>query len=1018
MRLFLTCGTAFFAGALSLVSQIIGLRVVSRELSASEFTVASVLVCALCGLSLGALIAGRLADRKQLKPPNGESTSDGRSGNALAFGNVLLGLAAMAVLVLALAGRELADGLRGFGEESLQVFCFLLVTVLPINLLLGGIVPVLTKAMSKTVDDVQAAFGWVYAWETFGAAVGAWGVVFVAVPTLGAIRSLSIAAAVVLGWAIISLLFGRRQTETMAVQEKESGSAEIINASATTQNATTPLLRWLLLFAALASSCASLGMELVWQRYFAVVFGSDSHSYAVVATVFLVGNSIGALLASRILRVNNASRKLYQWLLLLIGGSILLSVWSLEIWFRLETLTWVLGWLSQYPLLGRLLMAAAVLLLPAILIGTALPVLVKIWSTGKASLSTRAGQIYGCVIVGNVVGVLVCACWLIPMFGLQVTAIILASVCVLASIGIFFLTALRPKGNRTIGSSLLSTGFWLVVGGLIGLVVLISNSSMRPGMDETGEWIVDHYVERASHTVAVTHRKDSPANKRLMIDGVKIGESGGGVDEKQQVLAHLPFMIGDAKRSKVLTIGLGTGILAGELAANDQVESVTCVEISAAVIEASQWFAEENRQVLAQPKFKLVHGDGVRYLRAAETDFDVIVSDGKSRPGAASNLPFFSQEYYQICADGLSEDGVFVQWVSLLCDQHELETILKTFCGEFPFGHIAVAAPGSVYLVGTRSPVTFDPAGMEAYLQGPSTGVLKSYGWAAGDDVLAMYWLDQAVVQKALADVSPNTFDRPVLENFAWASYGHSVSLLPTQLPMIQRLIEGDEHSMFNGQPLSDSEFQPTAQLIGKGRLATAELIAAETILFVGEEDWLDRATVHFKKAIQLLPQLNRQQHVVKHFRALAVRSKIENDIGTEFSALLNISELNAVTALDEYRMGEILDFQNRGDLSLEHFYQAVKLSDQHPRYLISFGQALLRQRKVSAAMGQFERAIRAIETAEDDSEFDSELKPTAELMKGIALLKLRQTATGEAIVREVLTNHPELQDLFIRYQN
>ena len=1006
------------AGALSLASQIIGLRVVSRELSASELTVASVLVCALCGLSLGALIAGRLADRKQLKQQLSEPTSNDRRGNVLAFANILLALAAIAVLVLALAGRELAGGLRGFGEESLQVFCFLLATVLPINLLLGGIVPVLTKAMSKTVDDVQAAFGWVYAWETFGAAVGAWGVVFVAVPTFGAITSLSAAALVVLGWTIAVLLLGWRRGESTATQVVEPSADNIADASEHAQNAAPPLLRWLLLFAALASSCASLGMELVWQRYFAVVFGSDSHSYAVVATVFLVGNSIGALFASRILRVSNASRKLYQWLLLLIGGSILVSVWSLEIWFRLETQIWVLGWLRQYPLLGRLLMAAAVLLLPAILIGTALPVLVKIWSTGKTSLSTRAGQIYGSVIVGNVVGVLVCACWLIPMFGLQVTAIILASVCVAASIGIFFLTALNPRRNRTIGNALLSTGFWLVVGGLIGLVFLISKTSIRLGIAGTGEWIVDHYVEQASHTVAVTHRKDSPTNKKLMIDGVTIGESGGGVDEKQQVLAHLPFMIGDAKRSKVLTIGLGTGILAGELAANEQVESVTCVEISAAVIEASKWFAEENRQVLDQPKFKLVHGDGVQYLRAAETDFDVIVSDGKSRPGAASNLPFFSQEYYQICADGLSEDGVFVQWVSLLCDQHELETILKTFCGEFPFGHIAVAAPGSVYLVGTRSPVTFDPAGMEAYLQGPSTGVLKSYGWAAGDDVLAMYWLDQAVVQKALADVSPNTFDRPVLENFAWASYGHSVSLLPTQLPMIQRLIEGDEHSMFNGQPLSDSEFQPTAQLIGKGRLATAELIAAETILFAGEEDWLDRATVHFKKAIELLPQLNRQQHVVKDFRALATRSKIGNDIGTEFSALLNISELNAATAQDEHRMGEILELKNRGDLSLQHFYQAVKRSDQHPRYLISFGQALLRQQKTSAAMGQFERAIRAIDAAEDDSAFDSELKPTAELMKGIALLKLGQTAMGEKIVREVLRNHPGLQDLFIRYQN
>jgi len=35
LRLILTCGTAFLAGALSLVSQIIGLRVVSRVLGGS-----------------------------------------------------------------------------------------------------------------------------------------------------------------------------------------------------------------------------------------------------------------------------------------------------------------------------------------------------------------------------------------------------------------------------------------------------------------------------------------------------------------------------------------------------------------------------------------------------------------------------------------------------------------------------------------------------------------------------------------------------------------------------------------------------------------------------------------------------------------------------------------------------------------------------------------------------------------------------------------------------------------------
>ncbi len=1035
MRFFLTSGTAFFAGALSLVSQIIGLRIVSRELSASELTVASVLVCALCGLSLGALITGRIADRKSFKPPSNDANSKQYKRSGLArgtfmLGNILLALASIAVLLLALVGSGLAGWLASSNGEALQVLFFLLVTVFPINILLGGIVPVLTKAMVvKSVDDVQSAFGWVYAWETFGAAVGAWVVVFVAVPSLGARNSLLITAAIVLTWTALGLLLGKSPTELTETDSQESTAtkkATTATSDIADQNEIAPQdnrpqhttfqFRWLLLFAALASSSASLGMELVWQRYFAVVFGSDSHSYAVVATVFLVGNSIGALLASRIFRVRRASRQLYQWQLLLVAGAILVSVWSLGVWFRLETLQWVLGWLSQSPLSGRLAMAVAVLLLPAIVIGTALPVLVKIWSTEQASLGTQAGQIYGCVIVGNVVGILICACWLIPAFGLQVTAICLASTCAAASVGLCFLTRLQPRTKRSFGSVLSSTGYWGGVAGVIGLAVLIFNSPIRPGLSDSGDWIVDHYVERATHTVAVLHAADLPSNKRLVVDGVTIGESGGGVDEKQQVLAHLPFMIGDAKRPNVLTIGLGTGILAGELAANDQVESLTCVELSSAVIEASKWFAKENREVLSRPNFQLVHGDGVRYLRTATTKFDVIVSDGKSRPGAATNLPFFSEEYYRICAEALSQRGVFVQWVSLSCDQREMETILKTFCGNFPYGHVAVAAPDSVYLVGSRSPISFHPTLIENYLQSPSTETLKSYRWAHADDVLTMYWLDQTVIQAAFADVPSNTFDRPVLENFAWSSHGYSLSRKQTQLPMIQRLMKEDERSMLNGLPLADSELTETANLVANGRQATAELMAAEMILFANEKDWLDRATVHFKKALQLLPQMNQQLHVVKDFRVLANQAKFARDISTEFSALLNISELKGTTASDEHRLGEILTDQHRGDLALQYFYRAVTLSDRHPRYLIGFGQALLLQQRASTALDQFEQAIMTLEAADEDSNFPEELKPRAEFLKGIALIKLRKTAAGQKIVVDILKDHPEFREIYFRY--
>ena len=996
LRFFQSSGTAFFAGGLSLVSQIVGLQIVTRELSASELSVASVLVAALCGLSLGAFVSGRVADRKQH-----------RNTFPLRLAIILLAAAAVAVLLLAIGGSELATrlGLLDF-SEAMKAFGFSLLTILPINILLGGIVPVLTKAsVLRQSDDVQRAFGWIYSLETFGAAVGSLVVTFLAIPQLGIHRSLMITAAIVLVWAVLGLLLKPRQTETGDASDASEPSREYET------NAPSGL-RWLLLVAALASSCASLGMELVWQRYFAVIFGSDSHSYAIVATMFLAGNSIGAFFVARLIRSKRASKTFYQWQLLLIGGSILLSVWALSFCFHVETLQSALAWLYDYPLVARLSLAAVVLLLPAILIGSALPVLVNLWSAGRASVGTRAGEIYACVIVGNVAGVLFCASYLIPTFGLRLTAIILAATCVVVSGGLFFMFA---GGKRSIFSTLTAAVYWVLLVGIVGLAVHVAYSPIKPGLSDDGSWVVDHYVEKASHTLAVTHASDNVTNKRLIIDGVTIGESGGGVDEKQQVLAHLPFMIGSVKRPEVLTIGLGTGILAGELASNEQVKSLTCVELSSAVIEASQWFDKENRSVLKNQKLKLIHGDGVHYLRNANRSFDVIVSDGKSRPGAASNLPFFSAEYYRLCAESLSDQGVFVQWVSLRCDLDELKTILFTFSNKFPYGHVAIAAPDSIYLVGTRSAIDFDPATIEDYLQSDATQRLKAYSWKAADDFLAMYWLDDQVVAASLENVIPNTFDRPVLDRFAWKSFRHSLSRQPTQLAVLQELIQSDGSSMLNDVPLEDSKGREAMKRFGAGRLAAIELMKGESIRNARQENWLDEATIHFKKALQHLPKLNRQSHLVGDFRALANEARTEGDASKEFSSLINISELNASNAEEEYRMAKILESQRATAPALQHYYKAAKLSDKHPKYLIAFGEALLNQRKYAHAQKQFELAIENFSAVSPAQLIDPKLEPRAKLLNAIMLQKLGRGEANTESIDEILQAHPDLLEVYWR---
>ena len=257
-------GTAFLAGGLSLVSQIVGLRIVTREVSASELTVASILVCALGGLSLGAVLFGRAADRKQ-----------SRCNSALGLANALLFSAAVVVLLFALFGQKLTTGIGTFDlPEILEVVCFLMVTVVPINVLLGGIVPVLTKtAMDRSADNVQTAFGWIYAFETLGAAFGSWIVVFVAVPAIGSRMALIVTAAIVLAWTVMMTLLRNSKAPTT-----QNDTTDLAKEDTSQQNDIVDSgkpLHWLILIAAMASSCASLGMELVWQRYFAVILGSD-----------------------------------------------------------------------------------------------------------------------------------------------------------------------------------------------------------------------------------------------------------------------------------------------------------------------------------------------------------------------------------------------------------------------------------------------------------------------------------------------------------------------------------------------------------------------------------------------------------------------------------------------------------------------------------------------------------------------------------------------------------------------
>jgi spermidine synthase len=97
-----------------------------------------------------------------------------------------------------------------------------------------------------------------------------------------------------------------------------------------------------------------------------------------------------------------------------------------------------------------------------------------------------------------------------------------------------------------------------------------------------------------------------------------------------------------------------------------------------------------------------VVADGRRVLQDGEGDLDLVVVD-TLLPESASSGAAYSQEFYELVRERLSEDGLFAQWVPT-------DRVLATAARAFP--HVAtvdVPSYASTFLVASPSPLRLDP---------------------------------------------------------------------------------------------------------------------------------------------------------------------------------------------------------------------------------------------------------------------------------------------------------------------
>ena len=219
---------------------------------------------------------------------------------------------------------------------------------------------------------------------------------------------------------------------------------------------------------------------------------------------------------------------------------------------------------------------------------------------------------------GAVAGSLAAAFVLVPGLGVQQTLRVLGLVTVGAAC-VTFMAGRLPARRRVAAIAGAAAAAALVVLAPQWDLNLLSGGAYKYASDvrdlnldfatglRAGRLL--YYEEGAAATVSVRQLAGTVA---MAIDG-KVDASNGTDMLTQKLLAHLPLLLHPKPRS-VAHHRAGQRRHRGRGADASGIARADVVEISPEVVEASAFFAEENRRALSDPRMRLIVADGRTHL--------------------------------------------------------------------------------------------------------------------------------------------------------------------------------------------------------------------------------------------------------------------------------------------------------------------------------------------------------------------------------------------------------------------
>ncbi len=686
----------FLTGSAGLIYQVVWQRYLTRLLGSDGLATATVLGVFLGGLALGYLICGALTMRTR------------RVFVAYGILEAAIGLWALSfpwlfAAVDRLTGSWNFEPTTGLVVQGTLCALFLL---LPPTICMGGTVPMLTRGLSRSLEDATAAHARIYAVNTAGAAFGTLLAGFVLIQQFGLPGSLRIGALINLCAAGFFILRGRQLLD----EPPASDAGAVVS----------PPPSWALFGIVFLSGFAFLTLETVLVRVTHLTFGGSSYNFAIVVAVFVIAIAFGAHRVAR--RGQPGEDALVRNHLGICIGLAVLFV-TLDLWpwaghlLRTSFGSSTAAMVGFYATIGVLLLV--VLGIPAALMGATVPLAYAALRKQLDDVGLRAGWLLSANALGNLLGGLLGGFLLFRWFDLGqlfvlALGLVAAGACLSAA-------RLPSRGRRTAAAAVavaLICAIWFPYD---PTRMAVGTFRLRERLPFAGASPDAFYLEFYRHrnllaytdapeaTIAVVENPrpaeallaqmptlaaalieepeqlplNAPRPRSILVNG-KPDSSTFYDRETLRLSAHLPALLAE-DRSSVLVIGLGTGVTAGELSLYPDVKRIDVAEISGAVVDFLPFFSDATHEVEDDPRLQIQVGDAFRVIRRGQRSWNLIISE-PSNPWVTGVDQVFSREFYRLVREHLEADGIFVQWLQRYATNDDVRRlVLRTLLVEFPY---------------------------------------------------------------------------------------------------------------------------------------------------------------------------------------------------------------------------------------------------------------------------------------------------------------------------------------------